>query len=143
MPLLATRNFANLCHASLIGRHGGGCHEHVPGQGPFLLQQPPWTLIQLWLSRLLHHPHITCWTVVPFWASSAWFPLLKKMLVPGAPVWVVPPFMGLFRNCMGELMPAPRWPLFSVYCQDIASEGTNFVGSPKHLCGTIGKPSEV
>ena len=72
---------------------------------------PPWNIIQRWLLRLRQHPHLLCWMVAPFWVSSIWFPLLLKLIVPHTPIWVVQQFHGMFQNCIGQCMKAPRWPL--------------------------------
>ncbi len=94
---------------------------------------PPWTVIRTWLSRLLDHPTLTCWTVVPYWASSDWFPLLRKLLVPRAPILVVQPFRGMFQSCMGECMPAPRWPLLFCLLSGKYFRSIKFRMNPKVL----------
>ena len=72
---------------------------------------PPWTIIGKWLHRLRENRHVTCMIIVPYWVSSAWWPLLVKLHMRGAPSFLIPPFWGMFRNCWGELMPPPKWPL--------------------------------
>ena len=72
---------------------------------------PPWGLIFPWLVRLWENPHITCLMVTPMWVSTPWWPLLVKMQKPGRTALVVQPHKGMFQNCWGEEMPAPRWPL--------------------------------
>ena len=80
----------------------------------FIYANPPWTLIGKWLNRLLDHPHIMCWMIVPMWVSVFWWPLLLRMKVPKSPVHKIEPFPGMFSNCMGVDMPPPRWPLLSI-----------------------------
>ena len=75
---------------------------------------PPWTIIQQWLIRLWENPHLVCMTIVPYWVSAVWWPLLLKLQVPGCKAVIVPPFQGMFLNCWGEPLPPPRWPLLCV-----------------------------
>jgi hypothetical protein len=75
---------------------------------------PPWTLIQPWLHRLRATPHVRCLMIIPYWVSSVWWPLLLRLLEPNSPQILIPPFWGMFTNCMGERMPRPRWPLLCV-----------------------------
>ena len=72
---------------------------------------PPWTMILPLLQRLKDNPHITCLTVVPFWAGSPWWPLLTRMHVRDTPAVVVKPCWGMFQNCLGEDMPPTKWRL--------------------------------
>jgi transcriptional regulator of met regulon len=72
---------------------------------------PPWKIINQWLHRLWDNKHLTCVLITPYWVSSAWWPLLLKLRVRGAPSFLIPPFWGMFKNCWGEPMPPPRWPL--------------------------------
>lgn len=72
---------------------------------------PPWHIIHEWLLRLRLHPHIFCLTVVPAWAGSVWWPLLAKLCVRNMPIIQIQPREGLFTNCLGQSMPATRWPL--------------------------------
>ena len=72
---------------------------------------PPWTLILQWLCRLQQNPQVVCLMVVPFWVSATWWPLLVKLHCPGTPAVLVPPYRGMFRDCQGTFMNAPRWPL--------------------------------
>lgn len=71
---------------------------------------PPWTVIHQWLIRLKENPHLTCWVIVPFWASMSWWPLLAKMQVPGSPAIVIQPFQGMFKNCLEVEMPPQGGP---------------------------------
>ena len=91
----------------------------------FCYSNPPWTIIRNRLHRLLLQPQMICWMVVPYWVSSSWFPLLRKLIVPKTPVWKVLPFTGMFSNCFAESMPKPKWPLLFVCAQGNALEGTN------------------
>jgi hypothetical protein len=72
---------------------------------------PPWSVIPLWLHRLKANPHLICLFVCPFWVSTTWWPQLIKLHVPNTPCFQIAPFQGMFRNCHGESMKAPRWPL--------------------------------
>ena len=92
---------------------------------------PPWSVISQWLARLLQNPHLLCWMVVPYWGSTSWFPLLRKLVIPKTPVWVVPPFHGMFQNCVGELMKAPRWPLLFCLLSGRCFKGNKFRLNPK------------
>ena len=64
-----------------------------------------------WLSRLRENPHVVCMTVTPLWASTVWLSLLVKLQKPHTKALVIPTFQGMFENCWGQDMPAPRWPL--------------------------------
>jgi transcriptional regulator of met regulon len=77
----------------------------------FCYANPPWKIINKWMHRLRENKHVTCMMIVPFWASSSWWPLLIKMHVKGTPAFLIPPYQGMFKNCWGEYMPPPRWPL--------------------------------
>jgi hypothetical protein len=70
----------------------------------------PWNLIAQWLSRLRSHPHLTCWVIVPFWASAPWWPLLTRLQVPKSPCYKILPFPGMFTNCANRSMPPPGGP---------------------------------
>ena len=72
---------------------------------------PPWKVIGKWMNRLRKNPRLKCLMITPLWASCGWWPQLLKMHVKGSPAIVIPPYPGMFKNCYGELMPAPRWPL--------------------------------
>jgi transcriptional regulator of met regulon len=72
---------------------------------------PPWKIISKWLHRLRENPHMVCMMITPFWVSSPWWPLLLKLHVRGTPAFLIDPYPGMFSNCWGESMPAPRWPL--------------------------------
>ena len=72
---------------------------------------PPWKIISQWLLRLKKNPHIVCLFLCPYWASMSWWPLLIKLAHPIAPQRTINPFQGMFTNCLGKLMPPPRWPL--------------------------------
>ena len=37
--------------------------------------------------------------------------LLVRLQKTSSPALVIPPFVGMFQNCLGEEMPPPRWPL--------------------------------
>jgi hypothetical protein len=76
---------------------------------------PPWTLIGKWLHRLRENKHLSCMMIVPYWVSSAWWPLLVKLHIKGTPAYQIPPYQGMFKNCWGELMPPPRWPLVCLW----------------------------
>ena len=99
----------------------------------FCYSNPPWSIIRNWLHRLLQFPELICWTVVPYWVSSSWFPLLKKLIVPKSPIWVVKPFQGMFQNCYAELMPKPRWPLLFCLLSGKCFRGNKFRLKPKTL----------
>ena len=75
---------------------------------------PPWSVIPQWLDRLRTNPHIICLLICPFWASATWWPLLIKMAHPRGGCLEIPPVDGMFTNCQGVNMPAPRWPLACV-----------------------------
>ena len=72
---------------------------------------PPWTIISEWLNRLWENPQLTCMMITPYWVGAPWWPLLVKLHVPGTPAVLIPPYTGMFQNCLGEFMPAPKWPL--------------------------------
>ena len=72
---------------------------------------PPWTIILQWLNRLWVNPHITCLMITPYWVGAPWWPLLVKMHSPRTPAFLIPPYNGMFTNCHGKSMRAPRWPL--------------------------------
>jgi hypothetical protein len=85
---------------------------HCPlGGVPCCYACPPWTIIHHWLNRLKDNPTLRCLIVVPYWVSATWWPLILKLHVTQSPCIIVPPFQGMFRNCWGEAMPPPRWPL--------------------------------
>jgi hypothetical protein len=75
---------------------------------------PPWKIIPHWLHRLRENPHVRCLLVAPFWVSNTWWPLLAKLHVPETPVFLVPPFRGMFQSWQGNCMPPPRWPLVCI-----------------------------
>jgi hypothetical protein len=75
---------------------------------------PPWTLIEAWLFRLKNNPHLTCLFLCPYWVSSRWWPLLTQLHVPKSPVFLIPPYPGMFLHCQGFPMPPPRWPLICI-----------------------------
>ena len=79
----------------------------------FCYSNTPWNLITQWLSRLRDHPHLTCWVIVPFWASAPWWPLLTRLQVPKSPCYKVLPFPGMVTNCVNRVMPPPVAPLLS------------------------------
>jgi hypothetical protein len=72
---------------------------------------PPWKIISPWLHRLRENKHLQCMLIVPYWVSSAWWPLILKLHVKGTPSFLIKPFQGMFKNCWGESMPSPHWPL--------------------------------
>ena len=72
---------------------------------------PPWKIIGPWLHRLRENKHLRCMLIVPFWVSSAWWPQILKLHVKGTPSFLIKPFQGMFKNCWGESMPSPHWPL--------------------------------
>ena len=72
---------------------------------------PPWKIISPWLNRLRENPEVKCLIVTPYWVSSPWWPQLLKLRAKGTPALFIPPFQGMFKNCWGESMPAPHWPL--------------------------------
>ena len=78
------------------------------------LREPPWTIINQWLARLRSNLHVQCLTILPFWVSAKWWPLVIRLRVPKTPAVVIPPCHGMFANCRGEDMPPPRWPLLCV-----------------------------
>jgi hypothetical protein len=75
---------------------------------------PPWGVIAQWLQRLRENPHLLCVLVCPYWVSAPWWPLLLRMQVKGSRALVIKPFKGMFSNCLGQSMPAPRWRLLCV-----------------------------
>jgi hypothetical protein len=75
---------------------------------------PPWTIISAWLVRLMQNPHLRCLTVLPWWASTSWWPLLARLHVPLSPVVQIQPFQGMFQDCYGNWMPRPKWPLVCI-----------------------------
>jgi hypothetical protein len=75
---------------------------------------PPWTLILQWLCRLQQNPQVRCLLVAPYWVSATWWPLLVKLHCPGTLALLVPPYQGMFRDCQGRSMNAPRWPLLCI-----------------------------
>lgn len=97
----------------------GFCHVYA---------NPPWSIIPQWLHRLRENPHITCLMICPFWDSAPWWPQLIKLHLMDAPVFQIKPFQGMFRNCNGALMPAPKWPLTC-----IALSGKVWLGRKCHL----------
>ena len=72
---------------------------------------PPWTVIADWLNRLWDNPHVTCMMITPYWVGAPWWPLLVKMQCPQTMAYIIPPYHGMFQNCLGEYMRAPKWPL--------------------------------
>ena len=72
---------------------------------------PPWSVILQWLNRLWVNPHLTCLMITPYWVGAPWWPLLVKLHSPHTPAFLIPPYNGMFVNCHGKLMRAPRWPL--------------------------------
>ena len=72
---------------------------------------PPWTIILPWLNRLWNNPHIKCLMITPYWVGAPWWPLLVKLQIPHTPAILVPPYRGMFTNCLGQSMNAPKWPL--------------------------------
>ena len=83
-----------------------------PLQGIFqCYANPPWKIISPWLHRLRQNPHVTCLMITPYWVSNAWWPQLMKLHVRGTPALIIPPYWGMFKNCWGESMPPPKWPL--------------------------------
>jgi len=72
---------------------------------------PPWSLIGKWLHRLRENRHVICMMITPYWVSASWWPQLIKLQVKGTPAFLIPPYPGMFKNCWGEPMPPPRWPL--------------------------------
>ena len=97
-----------------LGRDFGGRPKLFSRERPGLLRQPPWTIIANWLHRLLKNPQVTCLMVTPFWDSCAWMPLLRRLLVPGAPQIRVKGYHGMFNNCLNVSMPKPKWDLLCV-----------------------------
>jgi hypothetical protein len=81
---------------------------------------PPWTVISKWLHRLRENKHLNCMMIVPYWVSSSWWPLLVKMQIRGTLAFLIPPYQGMFKNCWGELMTPPRWPLICVWLSGMA-----------------------
>jgi hypothetical protein len=75
---------------------------------------PPWSVIGAWLQRLRQNPHLKCLTLLPWWVSTSWWPLLVRLHVPHSPIIQVLPYNGLFQNCLGQSMPMPRWPLVCI-----------------------------
>ena len=72
---------------------------------------PPWKVITPWLKRLQENKHLTCLFVCPYWVSAIFWPLLIGLRKCGTKCLVIPPREGMFTNCHGEVMPAPKWPL--------------------------------
>ena len=72
--------------------------------------RPPWKVIGPWLCRLRDNPHLTCMMITPLWVGASWWPLLLKLQSSKIPAWVGPPYNGMFKNCLGECMQAPKWP---------------------------------
>ena len=72
---------------------------------------PPWTVIADWLNRLWDNPHLNCMMITPYWVGAPWWPLLVKMQCPQTVAYIIPPYHGMFQNCLGEYMRAPKWPL--------------------------------
>ena len=75
---------------------------------------PPWSLIAQWLHRLRANPHVTSLTLVPWWDSELWWPLLTSLHVKGTPVLRIRPRWGLYLNCQDHYMKKPRWPLICI-----------------------------
>ena len=61
---------------------------------------PPWSLIAQWLHRLRANPHVTSLTLVPWWDSELWWPLLTSLHVKGTPVLRIRPRWGLYLPCV-------------------------------------------
>ena len=91
-----------------------------------LLCQPSWTVILPWLNRLWQNPHLTCLTVVPYWVSAIWWPLLVKLHVPNSPAILVPPLGGLFQDCWGCPCHPQGGPSSALYYQGGPSEKESF-----------------
>jgi hypothetical protein len=72
---------------------------------------PPWKIISEWLHRLWVNPHLKCMMITPYWVGAPWWPQLVKLQCPQTPAFLINPYWGMFKNCLGELMPPPRWPL--------------------------------
>jgi hypothetical protein len=72
---------------------------------------PPWTLIHQFLNKLKQFPNLKVICVAPHWVSRGWWPLFTAMAGTSLTVWD----RGdkLFKNCLNELMPVPRWSLVS------------------------------
>ena len=85
---------------------------------------PPWSIIGKWLHRLRENKELTCMMITPYWVSASWWPLLVKLQVRGAPAFLIPPYQGMFKNCWGEFMPPPRWPLICVILSEKATGQT-------------------
>ena len=94
--------------------HSRGRVALPPSQGTPLSSSPPWSVIGEWLVRLRDNPHVVSLTIVPFWASAHWFPLLTALHVPRTPVVKVRPRWGLFGDSHGRPMKRPRTPLLCI-----------------------------
>ena len=95
---------------TLAGRQARCLEMQPPGHNKMLCKSP-WTVIGDWLNRLWDNPHLTCMMITPYWVGAPWWPLLVKMQCPQSPAYIIPPYHGMFQNCLGEYMRAPKWPL--------------------------------
>jgi hypothetical protein len=82
---------------------------------------PPWTIIHLWLNRLVDHPKVTCLMITPFWVSALWFPLLLRLRKKDSPTWLLPPRWGLFTDCSGIAIPSQGGPFSARCCQRVVT----------------------
>ena len=95
----------------------------LPGD---LYANPPWSVIQNFLPQLKKYPQKKVLLVIPFWVSSSWWPQLIKMKMPHSRALQILPYRGLFKNCWGEEMPPPRWPLICLICSGKFWKGEKF-----------------
>jgi hypothetical protein len=72
---------------------------------------PPWGCVGTFLEHHQSFPLLQTLVVLPWWESAVWWPLLKNSILHSFPVFRIDPHRGLFLNCLGEKMPAARWPV--------------------------------
>ena len=98
-----------------------------------LYANPPWSIIQKFLTRLKLFPQAKVLMVVPYWDSTPWWPQLIKMKAPHTPCLKITPYQGMFTNCWGEQMPPPRWHLFCLICSGKFWKGSTFQVTPSMI----------
>jgi hypothetical protein len=75
-----------------------------------LYANPPWSVIDKFLTRLKTFPNVKILMVLPYWDSAIWWPQLIKMKVPKTPCLRVTPYKGMFKNCWGRKCPPQMGP---------------------------------
>jgi hypothetical protein len=97
-------------------------------------ENPPWTIISDWLSRLRENPQVRCQVAVPYWVGTSWWPQLVKMHKRQSPVILIHPREGLLTSCLGLRMPPTNWPLLCLLLSGKNyREGKFLLRDPKNL----------